>query len=209
MFSGYPGGILELKLRQLLKCQTLSEIILSTNDEKSIEVAKAIDPAGKQVRVMQRPEHLCLDTTPLQELINYVPTILNTSHIIWGHVTTPFTDSADYDKVIETYFQKLTDGNDSLITVMPYRNFLLRPEDGTIFNYNQTEGKWPRTQDLPLLYEVNHAMFITSRRIYLERGDRVGVNPYLYEQDKVRSFDIDWEEDFQIAEAIHDKLFRN
>jgi N-acylneuraminate cytidylyltransferase len=78
-----------------------------------------------------------------------------------------------------------------------------------IINYEHSEGKWPRTQDLPILYEVNHAVFMTSRRVYLEKLDRIGSKPYIFTQNKIESFDIDWEEDFLIAEAIYDKLYRN
>jgi len=39
-FAGIEGGILELKLRQLIKSERLSGIVLSTNDELSMEIAK-------------------------------------------------------------------------------------------------------------------------------------------------------------------------
>ena len=208
-FSNFQGGLLELKLKQLMACHTLARIVLSTNDDRSKEVAKLADPSGERIHVVARPEHLCLDTTPLVELIKYVPTILSTEHIMWGHATTPFTGAADYDQAVNLYFEQLSKGKDSLISVMPLRNFLLRPADAKLVNVDQQQGKWPRTQDLPLLYEVNHAMFVTSRQNYLKLEDRIGSAPYLHEQDRIRSFDIDWEEDFQIAEAIHDKIFRN
>ena len=206
-FAGISGGILELKLRQLLACQSLSSIVLSTNDELSMEIAARIDPDQKRIKVIERPNHLCLDTTILTDLIAYVPEIIQESHIIWGHTTTPFITGEDYDKGIKEYFSRLEEGNDSLISVMPLQNFLL-DKNGNVFNYDAGENRWPRTQDLPILYEVNHAMFITSREIYLSDKNRVGAKPYLYEQDKIKSFDIDWEDDFLIAEAIYDKLFK-
>ena len=36
--------------------------------------------------------------------------------------------------------------------------------------------------------------------------DRVGDNPYLFEMNKLNSLDVDWEEDFKIAEAVYDKF---
>ncbi len=206
-FAGIPGGILELKLKQLLDSKVLSSIVLSTNDELSMEVANQIDPAQSRIKVIPRPDHLCLDTTKLTDLIAYVPEIVQENHIIWGHTTTPFVAGSDYDAGIETYFSKLEEGFDSLISVMPLQNFLL-DSDGNVFNYDAGVNRWPRTQDLRVLYEVNHAMFITSRRIYKEEHNRVGNKPFLYEQDKIKSFDIDWVDDFLIAEAIYDKLFK-
>jgi CMP-N-acetylneuraminic acid synthetase len=206
-FSGIQGGILELKLKQLLSSQTLNSIVLSTNDELSMEIAAQVDPSGKKIQVIQRPDHLCLDTTKLTDLIAYVPEIVKEQHIIWGHTTTPFVNGEDYDKGIELYFNKLNEGYDSLISVMPLQNFLL-DSDAKVFNYDAGENRWPRTQDLRVLYEVNHAMFITSRDMYIREKNRVGQRPFLYEQDKIKSFDIDWVDDFLIAEAIYDKLFK-
>jgi N-acylneuraminate cytidylyltransferase len=206
-FAGIEGGILELKLKQLMESKTLSNIILSTNDELSMEVAAKIDPSQSRIKVIRRPDELCLDTTRLTDLIAYVPEIVRENHIIWGHTTTPFVNGEDYDKGIEAYFSKLEEGYDSLISVMPLQNFLL-DRDAKVFNYDAGANRWPRTQDLPILYEVNHAMFITSRDIYQREKNRVGVKPHLYEQDKIKSFDIDWVDDFLIAEAIYDKLFK-
>ena len=205
VFSGIAGGILELKLTQLLASTTITRVILSTNDEISMEIAHRLDPGQSKIVMIERPEHLCLDTTVLTDLIAYVPEIVHEEHIIWGHTTTPFVAAADYDAGINAYFGKLDEGYDSLISVMPLQNFLL-DKHGEVFNYDAGANRWPRTQDLPVLYEVNHAMFIAARSVYVNSRNRVGDRPFLYEQDKIKSFDIDWEEDFQIAEAIYDKF---
>lgn len=206
-FAGIEGGILELKLRQLTESLLLSNIVLSTNDELSMEIAAKVDPGQNKIKVIPRPDQLCLDSTQLTDLINYVPTIIDEEHIIWGHTTTPFITGKDYDDGIKLYFEKLDEGFDSLISVMPLQNFILTKE-AKVFNYDAGANRWPRTQDLPALYEVNHAMFIASRNIYLRDNNRIGVKPFLYEQDKIKSFDIDWEDDFMIAEAIYSNLFK-
>jgi N-acylneuraminate cytidylyltransferase len=207
-FAGIEGGLVRLKLEQLLKSKRIHQIVLSTNDEVSMEIAKNLDPSESKIKVIQRPEELCLDTTPLSELIKYVPTIIEEGHILWGHATTPFATAEVYDNVINQYFKKVGEGYDSLITTTELQNFILNKR-AEIINYEHSEGKWPRTQDLPILYEVNHAVFMTSRRVYLEKLDRIGSKPYIFTQNKIESFDIDWEEDFLIAEAIYDKLYRN
>jgi CMP-N-acetylneuraminic acid synthetase len=207
-FAGIEGGLVRIKLEQLLKAERIDQIVLSTNDEISIETAKDLDPLGVKIKVIPRPEELCLDSTPLSELIKYVPTIIKEGHVLWGHATTPFATAGVYDQVIDQYFNKIGEGFDSLITTMELQNFILNKE-AKIINYEHVEGKWPRTQDLPILYEVNHAVFLASRDIYLNNSDRIGTKPYLYTQNKIESFDIDWGEDFLIAEAIYDKLYRN
>jgi len=75
-------------------------------------------------------------------------------------------------------------------------------QNGQIVN-NTTPLPWPRTQDLEILYEMNHAMFITSRAVYEKRKNRLGERPFVYTMDKTRSFDIDWEADFKMGEMMY------
>jgi len=204
-FAGIEGGLLALKLSQLTQSVSISEIILSTNDESCIEVALRFD--DQRIKIIERPEELCLDTTPLTDLINYVPTVVNSQHVIWGHVTTPFIDGAEYDSIIESYFAALDKGYDSLVSVTELQNFLIDPDTGKITNSSGSgEMRWPRTQDLKPLYEVNHAAFVASVAVYKSLHDRIGNKKWFYIQDKLKSFDIDWPDDFLIAEAIQKQV---
>lgn len=204
-FASFEGGLLENKLSQLLKSELIDEILLSTNDEECISIAKKISPESSKLRIIERPEHLCLDTTNLKDLIEYVPSITDAKHILWGHVTTPLFDNYDYDKVITTYYEKIKVGFDSLISVTEFKNFLLNKK-GFLVN-NSTSLPWPRTQDLEILYEINHAVFLTNRENYIINKNRVGYKPYLFVTDKMKSVDVDWEEDFKIAEMIYEKYY--
>lgn len=67
-------------------------------------------------------------------------------------------------------------------------------------NYDRQQEKWPRTQTLPVVHEVNSAVFLASAEIYRRLDDRIGERPYLYPLDKFVAMDIDWEEDFMLAE---------
>jgi N-acylneuraminate cytidylyltransferase len=203
-FANIQGGLLEHKLRQLIQSEKISEIILSTNDESCIRVAEPYTAICSRLQIIERPNELCLDSTDLQDLITYVPTITNAKHILWGHVTTPIADAKEYDKAIELYLSKLNEGFDSLISVIELKNFLLNKE-GKFIN-NTTSIPWPRTQDLETLYEINHVMFLTTREIYTKLKNRIGQKPFLYRMDKIKSFDIDWEEDFTVAEILYKNI---
>jgi len=204
-FAGIEGGLVENKIRQLLSTKHVDEIILSTNDEVCMEVAQKFTLDGR-LRIVARPDNLCLSSTNLQDLICYVPTITDADHILWGHVTTPLTGANEYDKGIELYLSKLHEGYDSLVGVTELKNFLLNRE-GKLIN-NTTNIPWPRTQDLEPLYEINHTMFLATREVYIEQKNRVGVNPMLHVMDEIHSFDIDWEDDFAIAEVMYKNLYQ-
>lgn len=204
-FAGIQGGLVEIKIRQLLSTKHVDEIILSTNDEICMEVVQKFT-LDRRLRIVARPDNLCLSSTNLQDLICYVPTITDADHILWGHVTTPLAGANEYDKGIELYFSKLHEGYDSLVGVTELKNFLLNRE-GKLIN-NTTNIPWPRTQDLEPLYEINHTMFLAKREVYIEQKNRIGVNPMLHVMDEIHSFDIDWEDDFAIAEVMYKNLYQ-
>ncbi len=204
-FAGIEGGLVENKVKQLLGTKLIDEIIFSSNDEVCMEVAGKYKDS--RLKIIERPTELCLSTTNLQDLICYVPTVTNAEHILWGHVTTPLCGADQYDAGIKLYFEKLNEGYDSLVGVTELKNFLLNKE-GKLIN-NTTDIPWPRTQDLEALYPINHTMFLAKREVYTEQKNRIGVKPLLYIMDELHSFDIDWPDDFVIAEIMYKNLYGN
>ncbi len=199
-FAGIEGGLLANKLRQLSEMKLATEIILSTNDRACIEVANGFSGRLPRLRIIERPDELCSSSTKLEEVIRYVYGITEAEHILWGHVTTPLVHAPIYDEAIGVYERALAEGHDSLVSVNKFQNFLLDGE-GRMVN-NDTSLEWPRTQDLTPLYEINHAIFLCPRDFY-KLGRRTGKKPRLFTFDKLRSHDIDWEEDFIVGEQLY------
>lgn len=198
-FAGIEGGLVENKIKQILETRLVDEIIFSSNDEQCISIAEKY--RDQRMKIIKRPEELCLSTTNLQDLICYVPTITDADHILWGHVTTPLCGAEQYDAGIQLYLDKLNENFDSLVGVTELKNFLLNKE-GKLIN-NTTNIPWPRTQDLEALYQINHTMFLAKREVYVEQKNRIGQKPVLHIMDELHSFDIDWPDDFVIAETMY------
>lgn len=200
-FAGIGGGLLHIKLQQLLSLDEVDEIVLSTNDPASIDVARQFNV--NKLKIVERPAHLALSSTDLKDLINYVPSICNHGHILWTHVTSPLTGANEYRKAISEYFNALrNESYDSLMSGKWFQNFLWSPEKNEIVN-KKNNLKWPRTQDLAKWFEVDSAIFLASKGIYIAEEDRVGNQPFLFNQDGMASFDVDWEDDFRLAEMIY------
>ena len=202
-FAGIEGGLVENKLNQLLATKFIDEIIFSSKDDTCITVAEKYK--DHRLKIIERPTELCLSSTNLQDLICYVPTITDADHILWGHVTTPLCGADQYDASIKLYLEKLDEGYDSLVGVTELKNFLLNKE-GKLIN-NTTDIPWPRTQDLEALYLINHTMFLAGREVYIEQKNRIGQKPLLHVMDEIHSFDIDWPDDFIIAELMYIKMY--
>lgn len=202
-FSNFKFGLLELKILQLIKIRSIKNVVVSTNDKKIINFLK--NNKFKKVIVIKRPNYLCGKTTSTDSLIKYVPKILKSDHILWTHVTSPFFGNIDYENAIKIYKKRIKK-NDSLLGVNKMQNFLYDKKKPV--NFNKKKEKWPRTQTLKKLYEVNNAIFINSRKNYIKYDDRIGKKPFLLEIEKIKSFDIDWPEDFLIAENIYETLYK-
>jgi len=198
-FANIEGGLVRIKLDQLTQIKNADEILVSTNDTEVIEIALQIDDS--RIKIDQRPEELCSNEATTDDLIKYVPSVVHNEHILWTHVTSPFIDHLIYDDAIHTYLQAMeAETSDSLMSVLALQTFLW-DENGPV-NYDRKIRKWPFTQTLSKLYEVNSGIFLTKRSTYLECEDRIGQKPYLYELKHLNSFDIDWEEDFVLAEKL-------
>lgn len=195
-FAGVKGGLLVLKLKTLISIETIETIVISTNDKLVIDIANSLE--SKKISIDKRPEHLATSLTSTDDLINYVPTIIEDKDILWTHVTSPFISTETFEKAIELYLNN--NDYDSLMSVNKIQTFLW--DSKKPINYNRNQEKWPRTQTLPELYEVNSGFFINTRDNYLKHQDRIGKNPYLFVTEGYQSIDIDWPEDFHLAEMI-------
>ena len=201
-FAGIPGGLIELKLRQLLETKCCAEIILSTDDPVAMEIAASLQRPDR-IKIIPRPAELCLSTTLVQDLIDYIPTIVATDHIFWLHATAPFVVAEDYEAAATGYFEALASGYDSLMSVTRYQKFLWSEDKNDVINFDRAKILWPNTQDLIPLWEINHAFYISSRKNFLDLRDRIGRKPKLWELGPEKSMDIDWEEDFHLAETLY------
>ena len=197
-FAGIEGGLLKIKIDQLLQCKKVDRIVVSSNDTRVLDYANILK--NEKLIIDHRPDHLGSSDTTTDSLISYVANLVDTGHILWTHVTSPFMNSHDYDNLISTYFESLDKEYDSLMTVLKLQGFIW-DKNGPI-SYTRNELKWPMTQNIEPLYEIDSGAFISSVSNYIAYQDRIGKKPFLYEQDKMKSIDIDWPEDFSFAEIL-------
>ena len=197
-FCGHALGLLEIKLQQLETARSIDHVVLSTNDPAVLDYAAT--NAGSKVECVRRVEHLASSSTSTDDLVGHVLEVTKDDHILWTHVTSPFVTATVYEDMIAAYYRSLETGYDSLMTVTEIRSFVWY--QGRPVNYDRSVERWPRTQTLEPVQEVNSAGFIHTRAGYERHRDRIGVNPRLFPLDHMVGFDIDWIEDFRLAEAF-------
>ena len=201
-FAGFEGGLLELKLKQLAAVDELEEIIVSTNDPVVSDFAANFSAEQDQrVTVIERPDELGRSSTPMSEFIQYLGGLREQGTMLMTHVTHPLLASRSFGELISAWRSAAAAGHDSLLTVTKLHTFLW-DSSGRPFNYDDTAEKWPRSQDIDPLFEVNHAAYLIPFRRVLEVGDRVGENPYMHEMSGEAVMDIDWEDQFQLLDDL-------
>ncbi len=198
-------SLFQHKIKQLILTQQclpdIVEIIISTNDPEVIE--QAAPYLSESVKLVARPESLCMSTTKVSDLISYVPSVVRADYIFWVHATSPFISSDDYIEAFSIYRNSIALGcNDSMMSVNEIRQFIWDASTKNVINVDRSINPWPNTQDLKPLYEINHAFYISSKANYLNFNDRIGKNPNLYVCEGSKKIDIDWEEDFRIAQVL-------
>ena len=199
-FADIHGGLTRIKITQLLKVKEIKTIIISTNDEEVKAIAKSFN--NNKIIIDDRPDYLADSSTSTDELIKYIPKIIKSGLVLWTHVTSPLINEKIYSEAIKKYFENINI-HDSLMSVTKLQKFIWGQNNPV--SYDKLKEKWPRTQTIKPLYEVNSAIFIADIKIYKTMNDRIGKTPLLFETSEKLSFDIDWEDDFEIAEILWDK----
>lgn len=201
-FAGYGGGLVELKLRQLDQLDRVDRIVISTDDEEVMKIATRLRPSlAKEVSVVPRPSHYASSEVPFEEFIaNYVTTLDLSDIVLWAHVTNPLVTSPDFDAAITKFLEARETGYDSLVTVTNLQELLW--QDGKPLNYDRGQCKWPRSQDLKTVQMINHAAYVIPQQTLQKYGDRIGERPYFLDVSDRMAFDIDWPDQFAMAEQL-------
>lgn len=198
-FKNYKLGLSEIKIKQLLRLKKILhnkidiEIIVSTDIKKIIKNFSSI----KNINFHYRSKKLSSDNS-LQRLIKLTPKLCKKNYILWTHVTSPLFDEYQYIRFINIFFKKKCK---SAFSCSINGKFLLDEENNWI-SHNYKKIKWPKTQNLKKIYEIDSAAFIAERKIYEIYKDRLDKRPYPIVTKKYLGLDIDDLDDFKIFKKI-------
>jgi CMP-N-acetylneuraminic acid synthetase len=202
-FAGRRGGLTALKLTQLKACRHLDRIVVNTDDDDVARIAREIEATvdGPGIVIVRRPPVLATSAARTDDVITHVAETTPGDLLLWTHVTSPFVDTALYDRAVTRFRSLAPDDHDSLMSVSRLQEFIWA--DGRPANYDRNIAKWPRTQDLPAWAVVTSGIFLCPRLTMLRTGDRIGDRPYLFEVDRIAALDVDWPDDFALAEHVY------
>jgi CMP-N-acetylneuraminic acid synthetase len=208
-FAGLEDGLLGVKLSQLARVRGVDQVIVDSNDPVVLELATARRARWSghgDLVVTSRPDALGQSDTTTDALIAHALATVEADVMLWTHVTSPLAGPDVYEEALAAYRGRDPQRHDSLMTATSIQGFLWRDE--VPLNYARTPIRWPRTQDIEAVWEVNSAVFIVATALGRQVGDRVGERPLLHPMSKIASLDVDWMDDFHIAEQAYAALAR-
>jgi len=189
-------------IETILSCDQIEQLIIET-DSPNIKAGVQEKYSGARITILDRPEtHTSPEISMNQILILAVKRLLESkliteqTMIIQTHATNPFLTTHTIESALEQFRESQPE---TLMTVAKYQKRLWTP-DGQPLNHSPT--KLLQTQDLRPVYEENSSLYLFTVKTLLLHQNRLGGHIKFYAMNLLESWDIDTEEDFQIAELI-------
>lgn len=187
------SSLLEIKLSQLKRINSLDGIIVNSNDDSMLKIA-----ADMGCETVKREEVYASNEVSMSEVYKNMAENFNGDIVVYANVTNPLLKDSTIEKAIKTYLMKVED-YDSLNTAHLIKEFLFK--DNMPINYELKQQ--PRSQDLPDIYALNFAINIIEREKMIKCMNVVGEKPFIWGIDEVEATDIDNPIDFEFAEYVY------
>lgn len=176
-------------LETLVKVPSIDEVYVYCSSEE----VRPLLPAG--VKFLLRDTALDSDMALGEQIYDAFVREVDADVYMLAHTTSPFIKAETIGTAIEEVLQGR---HDSAFSAQKIQTFAWY--NGSPLNYSPTSI--PRTQTIEPVYVETSAFYIFTREMWLCRHRRVGDNPYMAIVGPVEGVDIDYPEDFELAEMM-------
>ncbi len=153
------------------------------------------------VKYLKRPEYLDGDSINANDFIREFMKTVDADIYVNAHSTSPFAKPSTIAELVD----KVASGEyDSAFCAESLRTFMW--QEGKPINFDPNH--FPRTQDLPLIYGETSIAYVFTKESFIKHNRRLGSHPYIKEVDKIEAMDIDYPEDFEIADAVYKEVIK-
>ena len=187
------GGtsLLQLKLKLLKKITGIKQIVVSTDCEKSADIAMK-----EGAKVQWRNEYYAGSEVTNDQHWFYIAQTTPGDIVFLAQVTSPLLRVSSMQSALNSFLDGGT--HDSINSVSAEKKFLWKNSKPINYDIDVT----PKSQDLPEIFSLNFAITIIARDKMMERKNVVGSKPKFFELDKIEGLDVDDLIDFKIAELM-------
>ena len=182
-------------IETLLAVPQINQIVVDTDSNEVLDGLKQHFPS---VNILNRPESLRADDTPMNEILIHDTSLFPADFYLQTHSTNPLLKAESISKAIQLLITNYP-ARDSLFSVTRLQTRLY-DKDGNALNHNPKE--LIQTQDLPPVYEENSCIYIFTRDNLLAKRHRISDKPLMFAIDADEAWDIDEELDFAICDFL-------
>ena len=183
--------LVTLFLKTLIKSKEIDEIYVFCSDEK---IKEYLIPG---VKFLKRPEFLDTNKATANDLIREFMKMVDASVYAMCNCTSPFVTIEHIDECLKAVkSQKF----DSSFTGEELHKLLWK-DNKEALNFDPTNV--PRTQDLEPLYSETTAIYVFTKELFEKTNRRINKNVHITKVSGIECIDIDYPEDFEIADAIY------
>ena len=193
MLAGRP--LYSYILDTLLACPEISTVVVDTD---SPVIQKGVRQHYPTVQVLDRPEHLRSGEVPMNEVLLHDTSLVEAEFYLQTHSTNPLLRHETISRAI----QAITSQYPTFDSLFSVTRLQTRLWDALGRAVNHNPAILLRTQDLPPIYEENSCLYIFTRQTLLQRRNRLGERPLMFEIDLSEAWDIDEEIDFLITDLL-------
>jgi CMP-N-acetylneuraminic acid synthetase len=179
----------------LLEVPQISQVVVDTDSDPVMAGLREHFP---RVLILERPASLLADTVPMNDILIHDTSCVEADLYLQTHSTNPLLKAGTIGNAIDT-FLRVQPAHDSLFSVTRLQTRLWDQHGHAI---NHDPAVLLQTQDLPPVFEENSCLYLFTRQNLIERHNRLGVNPLMFEMDADQAWDIDEELDFEITEFL-------
>lgn len=192
-FDGTP--LMHFIQKACLEAKNIDEVYIYCSDDA---VQEYVLPG---VKYLKRPEYLDGDSINANDFIREFMKAVDADIYVNAHTTSPFAKTETIEELIE----KVVSGEyDSAFCAENIKTFMWM--DGKPMNFDPDH--FPRTQDLPDIYGETSIAYVFTKESFRKHNRRLGTKPYIKEVSKIEAIDIDYPEDFDIADAIYKEIIK-
>lgn len=190
-------NLLTYKLLKLKKLKNVGQIIVNTDSEKAISLAKKL-----KVDYFKREKYFASTNCSNSTFWQNIAKTTDSKYLMFTNCTSPLIKIKTYQAIVNK-FLKIKKKYGSINTVTPIKEFIYYKNKPLNF----IENKAPKSQNINNLFKLNFAVNIISNKEMSENKSIVSKKPYFFHLDEIEGFDIDTMLDFKIAEFLHKKIF--
>lgn len=184
-------------LKTLVKSKEIDELYVFCSNP---EIKDYLIPG---VTFLKRPEYLDTQEATPQDIIDEFIKLVDADIYAVCHCTSPFVTVEHIDEC----FAAVKSGEyDSSFTGEKIQRLLWTNNNEPL---NFDASKVPRTQDLDPIFNEVSAAYVFKKEVFVKYRRRIGLKPHITIVSGIECVDIDYPEDFEIANAIYMNIIKN